>query len=475
MKQLPSVAIIGRPNVGKSTLFNALVGKKKAIVSDVAGTTRDNVVESVEGEEFRYLLVDTAGLTGAEGTDLEDKMQDQAKIAAENADVLLFVLDSKSEITQDDRKVVDMLRKSKKPVLLVANKVDDGDETRTYDLAELGLGLPMAVSGKNFVRMWELGDEIEDQLRQIDAPTKLETEKKVTDGLKIAFIGRPNAGKSTLLNAFVGKEVALVDNVAGTTRDSLGFDYTNEKGEQFYLLDTAGLRRKGRNTRGIEFWSAVRTRQAINEADVCVLVLDALDGATHQDVTLLNEVVEAGKGILLAVNKFDLVRDKSKKKETDVRELKEVDMWGKDVEQIRKDYWWYLGGKFPFAPWVPMNFISAKNKKGIDEVLESCVHIQAEREKRISTADLNRLVPEIKYGHVEPSVGTKRGKIKYLSQVGTCPPKFVFFVNNSEAFHWSYKRYCENKIRAEYSFFGSPVRVEFKDAMGEKRRNRGKE
>ncbi len=463
--ELPSVAIIGRPNVGKSTLFNALIGKRRAIISDIPGTTRDMVAERIVGEKKSFWLVDTAGLTNEKGDDLETSMQEQAKIAIENADVILLVLDARAEITQDDHSVVELLRKQPKPVVIAANKIDDGDATRAYEMAAFGLGVPMAVSGKNYVHTWELQDALEaalpDQTAVADVPDV---------DLRLAIVGRPNVGKSTLVNKLLGKQISLVSEVSGTTRDTIRDILTTTDGKRIELLDTAGIRRPGKIGRGIEYWSIVRTQQAIMDADVCVLLIDALEGITHQDKALVQRIVAEGRGLLLGINKFDLAYEKARQtEETDERELEEVDMWGKDMNQIKKDYWYYLHKHLSFIPWASMSFFSAKTGKGVADIIEAALGVGIEREKRVSTAELNRYLPDILYGHVQPSVGTKIGKIKYMSQVDTSPPKFLIHVNNVQAFHWSYRRYIENKLREKFGFHGTPMIIELRDAMKDRR------
>jgi GTP-binding protein len=242
-------------------------------------------------------------------------------------------------------------------------------------------------------------------------------------------------------------------------------------GKKFLLLDTAGLRRPGKVGKQLEFWSTVRTRHALERADVCAILIDAIDGITHQDLSILGEAVEAGKGIILCVNKFDLARDRAKQEEeVDTRDLAEVPMWGEDLDKIRGKYIKYLTSKVKFLPWVPVLFFSAKTGRGTKDLFKSAVEVKSEREKRISTAELNRILPEIFFGHVKPSVGTKMGKLKYCSQVTSAPPKFIFHVNNVEAFHFSYERYLENQLRERYGFFGSPIRIELRDAMKDKKK-----
>lgn len=467
-----TVAIIGRPNVGKSTLFNALIGARKSIVSDIPHTTRDSVTEKVTTENYDFWLVDTAGLSDHdEKNELEGEIQNQARVAIKNADVILFLLDGKSELTSDDLDIAEQMRKSKTPTLFVINKIDDGDETRSADFMKLGLGLPAVISAKNFYGVWELEDMIEEKLKKDKFATRDQLAKKEelepSDSIKIAFVGRPNVGKSSCINACLKKNKVVVSSVAGTTRDAVDIDFTDKaSGQKFTFIDTAGLRRPGKVEKDLEFWSTVRTRRAIESADICIVLIDALDGVTHRDLAVAGEVMEAGKGVIFGVNKFDLVREKARTEdETDEREVEEIKMWGEDINKIRDNYLHYLSTKIPFARWAPVLFFSAKTGKGVDEILTSAVNVHKEIGKRISTAELNRLVPEIMFGHVRPSVGTKIGKIKYISQVDVAPPKFCFFVNNAEAFHFSYRRYIENKIREKYGFFGTPINIQFKDSM----------
>lgn len=465
---LATVAIIGRPNTGKSTLFNAFIGERRSIVSDIAGTTRDSLVERVWGEKYSYYLVDTAGLTDAQGDSLELEIQTQAAIALEKADLLIFVVDGKTDPTSDDYALVERLRKSPKPVLFVANKIDDGDDSRTWNLAALGLGMPMAISAKNFVHIYDLEDTIEAKLSELGFRENAHDEEETMyrDWIKVAFVGRPNVGKSCLTNKLVGTSKSVVSDVRGTTRDTIDTPYETDNGQKFLLLDTAGLRKPGKRDRSLEFWSAVRTEKAIERADICVLVIDALDGVTHQDLTVAGKILEAGKGVLVCVNKFDLAIEKSRAEtETDERVLPEVKMWDERLDKIREKYLGYLAQKIKFMNWAPVVFVSAKTGKGIDSVFENCENIYTEISKRVSTAELNKYVPEIYYGHVQPSIGTKIGKIKFASQVDTKPPTFLFHVNNQKAFHFTYKRYLENKIREKYGFHGTPIVVKLADAM----------
>ena len=467
MKTMPVVTIIGRPNVGKSTLFNALVGQRRAIVSDVAGTTRDSVTEKIDNlGEITYWLVDTAGLSDFGDNSLEKTIQLQAEVALGHADLIVWLVDAKRELTQDDYDIASKLRQRGQNVLFCANKIDDGEMAKAYELSELGFGLPEVISAKNNFGFWELTETIQERLKELGfEPTDTEA-VEAPDRIKVALIGRPNVGKSTLHNQLIGQPKSVVSDVAGTTRDALDTDWEDEASNAFRFIDTAGVRRPGKLGREMEFWSVVRTRQAMERADVCVLLIDALDGVTHQDLSLAGEIVEAGKGLIIGVNKFDLAREKARaQEETDDRELTEVPMWDKDIADIRARYLQYLHQKINFLPWAPVLFFSAQTGKGTEEILNSVLAVQTERQKRIPTRALNLLAKDIYYGHVTPSHGLKQGKIKYVSQVDTAPPKFLFFVNNTQAFHFSYRRYMENKIREKYSFAGTPIIVELRDAM----------
>lgn len=473
-KTLPVVAIIGRPNVGKSTLFNVFTKSKKAIVSDIPGTTRDALMEKIWGETMDYWMVDTAGLRNARGEDLEEVIQTQAKVATQNADLILFMIDGKTPLTSEDYDIIEWVRKQKTPLLFVANKVDDGQTMHLLEYTEFGFGMPWAISAKNYTGIWELEDEIEKQLLEagFEREEKQDEEEKV---INVALIGRPNVGKSTLFNQLIGKQRAIVSDLPGTTRDSIDVEYTDENGQKFVFLDTAGLKRPGRIGRDIDFWSMVRTQKSLDNAHVAILLIDALDGVTHQDLALAGKILEAGKGIIVGVNKFDLVREKARtEEETDERELDEVKMWGKDLDKIRKDYWYYLHQKMSFIPWAPVLFFSAQTGKGVSDLFETIKKVFEETKKRVSTSELNTFIPDIYHSHVVPMVGTKKGVIKYAMQVDTHPPKFIFFVNNAKAFHFSYRRYIENKLRENYGFFGTPIKVEMRDAMEKHKKSKKK-
>ena len=380
----------------------------------------------------------------------------------------MFLIDGRKELTKDDFDIAENLRKNKEvPVIFCANKIDDAN-LQNWDLMKLGLGDPLIISAKNKVGMDELSAEIENQLNLAKFPTcdGIKEDEKTDETIKIAFVGRPNVGKSSLFNKLTNSPLSVVSNIAGTTRDTVDTEFIDEDDQKYLLLDTAGLRRAGKIGKRLEFWSAVRTSRAIERSDVCVLMLDALDGVTHQDLIVAGKVLEAGKGVILCVNKFDLAIEKSRAKEdTDEREVPEVKMWNEDIEKIRNRFLNYLKQKIRFLSWAPVLFISAKTGKGIEGIFASAKGISEERVKHISTSQLNKIMPEFVHGHVLPAVGTKRGKIKFTSQADTIPPKFIFHVNNIKAFHATYRRYLENKLREKFGFHGTPIRMEFRDSM----------
>lgn len=471
-KALPVVAIIGRPNVGKSTLFNSFLGERRSIVSEFSGTTRDSLMERVTDlGKIPFWLVDTAGLSDFGNNTLENEIQAQVEVSMENADLILWIVDGREELTQDDYNVAEKLRKGTTPIMFLANKIDDGNAEKTYELAELGFGLPETISAKNNFGFWEFTEKLQIELTRLgfgDAE-----EEKDPEIIRVAFVGRPNVGKSSLLNALLGKNRAVVSDVAGTTRDSIDEEFVGEDGQKYCFIDTAGVRRRGKIEKNFEFWSTVRTTRSIERADLCVLLIDALDGVTHQDMALAGKIIDAGKGLVIGVNKLDLMIEKAHQDdETDQRDLEGIKMWGEELDKIRHRYLHYLKNKLPFAPWAPAIFFSAKTTRGVKDILPTAQGIAAEQKKRVSTAELNLFVPEVYFAHVIPMVATKKGKIKYAAQVDSSPPKFLFFVNNIAAFHWSYKRYLENKLREKYGFFGTPIKVEFRDAMGDRESKR---
>lgn len=428
------VAIVGRPNVGKSTLFNRLTQTRQAIVDDEAGTTRDRNYGKVEWTGKKFSLIDTGGWVVNSDDIFEEEINKQVHIAIEEADVILFVVDVLNGITDLDTQVAQILRRSKKPLVLVANKADNFD--LHYSAAEFyafGLGDPFCVSAIN-------GSGSGDLLDAIIAKFKEEKEEEVLEELpRIAVIGRPNAGKSSLINAFIGEDRHIVTDIAGTTRDSIFTKY-NKFGLNFYLVDTAGIRKKGKVNEDLEYYSVIRSIKAIENSDVCILMLDATRGIESQDLNIFSLVQKNSKGLVVCVNKWDLVEDKSQKA---------IDTY---LQAIRNRL-------APFTDF-PILFISAQTKQRILKVLETAKEVYDNRHTRISTAKLNELMLPLIENYPPPALKGKYIKIKYVTQLPNVhTPSFVFFANLPQWVKEPYKRFLENKIRENFNFTGTPINI----------------
>lgn len=428
------VAIVGRPNVGKSTLFNRLTQTRQAIVDDEAGTTRDRNYGKVEWTGKTFSLIDTGGWVVNSDDIFEEEINKQVHIAIEEADVILFVVDVLNGITDLDTQVAQILRRSKKPLVLVANKADNFD--LHYSAAEFyafGLGDPFCVSAIN-------GSGSGDLLDAIIAKFKEEKEEEVLEELpRIAVIGRPNAGKSSLINAFIGEDRHIVTDIAGTTRDSIFTKY-NKFGLNFYLVDTAGIRKKGKVNEDLEYYSVIRSIKAIENSDVCILMLDATRGIESQDLNIFSLVQKNSKGLVVCVNKWDLVEDKSQKA---------IDTY---LQAIRNRL-------APFTDF-PILFISAQTKQRILKVLETAKEVYDNRHTRISTAKLNELMLPLIENYPPPAWKGKYIKIKYVTQLPNVhTPSFVFFANLPQWVKEPYKRFLENKIRENFNFTGTPINI----------------
>jgi GTP-binding protein len=440
------VAIVGRPNVGKSTIFNRLIGKRRAIESDVAGTTRDRLYQSMKLSGYKVLLVDTGGLElGKEGDDIEANVQEQSRVAIEGADIIVFVVDVRSELTSEDFHAADLLRKSKKNVILVANKCDNPtlEETR-FNLYELGFGEPIAMTAVHSYGFDDLRHRLASELDGLGFKTEADEPKEREEGrTRIAFLGRPNVGKSTMVNGILGKKAVVVSNVPGTTRDSteLPFSY---KEHDFMLIDTAGMRRRGKIEKGIEKYSILRTMQAVDEADVCVLMLDFIEGITSQDQHVSQYILEQKKGLIIVVNKVDL-------EEGNVR------------EDLERRFIHTLRNKMAYVPWAPVVFSSALKRKNVFQILELSSEIAKERGREISQEDLNVWLDHALAKHAPKG---KRGKRRFnvlgVEQVSTRPPSFVFSCEWPELMHFSYARYLENEIRSQFGFVGTSLGMTFR-------------
>ena len=429
-------AIVGRPNVGKSTLFNRLIGERIAIVEDLPGTTRDRIYATTEWRGREFSMIDTGGLDDPKAGEMEAAVRRQAEAAIAEADVVLFLVDAQSGILPVEHEVADLLRRSGKPVLLVANKADSWrGEAQAAEFYELGLGTPLTVSAIQGIGTGDLLDAVVDQL---PAPVE-ETE---TSEARIAIIGRPNVGKSSFLNMLVGSERSVVSEIPGTTRDSvdtvIDFD-----GRRVVLVDTAGIRRRGRVEEGIEKYALLRTAQALERADVAILMTDATEGVTAQDVHIAGYALEASVGLVLALNKWDV-----------------VDRGPEMTAHVEPE----VAREFHFLPWMGHRFVSAKTGRNVKETLADAVGVVDERRKRVPTSDLHRMLVEVVAAHPPTPYKGKELRFSHVTQARGKAPTFVFFVDPAAGVHFTYQRYLENQLRERFGFPGTPITLEFKSA-----------
>jgi GTP-binding protein len=431
----PLVAIVGRPNVGKSALFNRLVGRRQAIVEDLPGTTRDRLYGEAEWRGRTYRVVDTGGLEAENEGPYSPLVRRQILLAMEEARVILLLVDGRDGLTAADLDIAELLRRTDTPVLLVANKVDnERRELEATQFYELGLGDPIPISAYHGLGVADLLDQIFDLIPEIGDSEPSEA------GLRVAIIGRPNVGKSALLNAIAGDERVIVSDIPGTTRDVIDTNVEFE-GQPITLLDTAGIRRSGRIDQGAERHSVMRARKALERADVALCVLDASDPVVAQDTHIVGMADEARAGIVLVVNKIDLVPP------------------GDDT---RRELTRLLRYRLKFVPWAPIVFVSALQRRGMREILRAAVAVRAERERRIPTPEVNQVVRRAVADHAPRSVQGKRLKILYATQAGIRPPTFVFFVNDATLMHFTYERFLENRLREAFGFSGTAIRLVFK-------------
>ena len=429
---MKTVALLGRPNVGKSTIFNRLVGKKISIIEDTPGITRDRIYGKVTFGKYNYNLIDTGGID-LSNEDFNKEIKMQAEIAINEADVIVLVVDGMEGITSNDLVVRDMLIKSNKRVIVAINKYDSKKtKDNLYDFYELGFDTYIPVSGEQNMGIYDLQEEITK-----DFPLEEET---IDDNIKFSLIGRPNVGKSSLVNAIVDSERVIVSDIAGTTRDAIDTSFKYH-GEEYTVIDTAGLRRQGRIYENVEKYSLLRTMRAIDRSDVCLLILDATTGIIEHDKHIASYAIEAGKPIIIVVNKWDTIEEK----EADMKK------WTND---IRAD--------FQFIPYVPIIFLSALTKKRIHTLMPTILKVYENSKKQISTSLINNVIEEAVRLEMPPSYKGKRLKIYFVSQVRTQPPTFEFKVNSKGLLHFSYKRYLENQIRKSFDFEGTPIVLEFK-------------
>ena len=430
----PIVAIIGRKNVGKSTLLNRLAGKPIAIVADLPGTTRDRIFADVSWQGVEFTIVDTGGLEVSPRSAIAQGVKGQVEAAIAEADVIIFLVDIKDGVVPSDLEIADMLRSSSKPIVLVANKADNARlETQAVEFYELGLGEPLAISAYHGRGTAELLDRI---ISLLPTPSLAEAETEI---MKLAIVGRPNVGKSTLLNALLGSERAIVDEVPGTTHDAID-TLLDFGGQSVILIDTAGIRRRGRWGMGVERYSVIRALRAIDGADVVLLVLDATELLTAQDMHIAGYIQQAAKGVVLVVNKWDLAV-------------------GMNVAECNR----YIRSQLRFMSYAPVEYISAKLGQGVDKVMPQACQVYQERLKRLPTTAVNSVVQQAVAAHTLPRTGGKQLKVLYATQAEVNPPTFVFFVNDARLIHFSYQRYLENKLRQAFGFAGTPFRLIFKN------------
>lgn len=432
----PIVAVVGRPNVGKSTFFNRIVGRRVSIVEDTPGVTRDRIYAEAEWNGIHFGLIDTGGIEPSSADIILSQMREQAQIAMDMADCILFMCDGKEGLTAADREVAVMLRRTGKKVILLINKIDVPSRLPEtfYDFYELGLGEPIPISSANMLNFGDVLDEV-----VVSFPEDVGTEED--DSIKIAVIGKPNVGKSSLINCLLGENRVIVSPIAGTTRDSIDTPFEQD-GEKYILIDTAGIRRKSKVNADIERYSVVRAVAAIERCDVCLLMIDAAEGITEQDKKIAGVAHEAGKGIVVVVNKWDLLT-----KETNT------------MRDFRRE----IATELTFMSYAPSIFISVKDKQRINQVIETAHAVAQNRAMRVPTGQLNSLITDATMMKQPPSDKGRRLKIYYVTQVGVKPPLFSFQLNKRELMHFSYARYLENKIRETFGFAGTSLKFVFRE------------
>lgn len=430
----PVVAIVGRPNVGKSTLFNRIAGGLVAIVENKPGVTRDRLYRDAEWLGRKFSLIDTGGIEFKdESTPISAQMRKQAEIAIEEADVIIFVIDAQASLTPDDEMIAQTLRRSRKPVLIAANKVENfaKAEAELYEYLALGLGEPIPISA---VHGMNVGDLLDAMLAYF--PENIE-EEYAPDVIRIAVIGRPNVGKSSIVNKLLGEERVIVSNIPGTTRDAIDTPFEHD-GKHYILIDTAGMRRKGRIDELTEQYSVSRSLRAVDRCDAVLMLVDATEGVTEQDKKIAGYAHEAGKGIVLVINKWDLIE----------KDEKTINKFEKDIRE-----------ELAFMQYAPTMFVSALTGQRVSKILDLVDFVAEQNSTRVLTSTINSLVREWVHLNPPPTDKGRRLKILYTTQVGVKPPTFVFFVNDPELMHFSYRRYLENQLRKSFGFEGSPLRV----------------
>lgn len=427
----PIVAVVGRPNVGKSTFFNRIAGRRISIVEDTPGVTRDRIYTDVEWLGVHFTMIDTGGIEPDSTDIILSQMRAQAEVAIATADVILFMVDGKSDITTADQEIAHMLRRSKKEVILTVNKVDTGlPDASIYEFYNLGLGDPIPISSANLLNLGDLLDLVISKF-----PENANTEEE-DDVIKVAVIGKPNAGKSSLINKFLGEERVIVSEIAGTTRDAIDTPFERD-GQKYTLIDTAGIRRKSRVDETIEKYSIMRALTAIERSDVCLIMIDAEEGVTEQDTKIAGYAHEAGRAVIILVNKWDLIEKNNK---------------------TYNDYTYTVRNELAFMKYAPVEFISAKTGQRFDNILKLVNYVAEQQTMRVTTGLLNDVLNEAVMLNQPPSDKGKRLKIYYMTQTSVKPPTFILFVNDKELAHFSYVRYIENQLRKNFKFEGTSIK-----------------
>lgn len=443
MKRKPTVAIVGRPNVGKSTFVNRLIGARNSIVHDMPGVTRDRIYFDVEWQNKGFTVIDTGGIIPGDGDDIMVSIFDQARLACEEADKIIFLVDGKEGINPVDYDIANILRQSGKPIFLAVNKCDNVESLMmTNDFYSLAVGDPVGISALHGSGgVGDLLDLVTDDFEV--------TEEEENDGkIRIAIVGRPNAGKSSIVNALLNTQRVIVSNISGTTRDSID-SYITYKDTEFVIVDTAGIRKKSKVDYGVEKFAVDRAIRSIRECDVAVLVIDANEGISDQDKKISSIITESGKGIIVAINKWDLVEDKKS------------NTINKFEKELTKD--------IPFLSYAPKIFISALTKQRLGQIFDKSLEVYAQCVKRVSTGLLNKVINEAYALNPPTSFKGKRLKVLYTTQAAIQPPTFVLFVNNEDLLKDSYKRYLENKLREAFGFFGTPIRISVRERKDKKK------
>ena len=446
MNRKPIIAVVGRPNVGKSTFVNRLVGRRQSIVDDMPGVTRDRIYFDVEWQNKKFTVIDTGGIVPGDEDDIMLSIYDQAKIACEEADKIIFIVDGIEGTTPVDMDIANILRQSGKPVFLAVNKVDSHNQiTMISDFYSLAVGDPIAISALHG------SGGVGDLLEEITEDFSTEVEDTEDNTIKLAIVGRPNAGKSSIVNALLGEKRVIVSDVSGTTRDSID-SYLNFEGQDYVIIDTAGIRKKAKVDYGVEKFAVDRAIRSIRECDVALMVIDAteaINGISDQDKKIASIITEAGKGMVIAINKWDLIEDK---KSNTINKFEQK-----------------IANEIPFLDYVPKIYISAVTHQRLNSIFTKVLEVQKERSKRIATGLLNKVINEAYALNPPQTIRNKRLKIMYSTQAAVKPPTFILFANNEDLMKDHYKRYMENKLREAFGFTGTPVRISIRTRSEKKK------